>query len=72
MFKGKKEMVRTVFNNVHEANINPVKRFYGTISTSNGSLLVTHESISRSEAVAIFEEEARLSGGRLDKYIGVL
>jgi hypothetical protein len=76
MFKNNKRksynngMVRTVFDNKVDKTFSPMKKWYGTISTSNDSFLVQYESISRSEAVRVFQEEAKAIGGTLDKYVG--
>ena len=62
---------RKEFKNIPVGKVfNPTKKWFGTIQTSNGSWLVQYEGKFRSEAVAIFQEEARLVGGKLDKYIG--
>lgn len=53
-----------------EAKFDPVKTFYGTITTENGSYLITYETHTRSEAASVFESEAKAMGGKLDKFIG--
>jgi hypothetical protein len=57
-------------NTTHEANFNPMKNWYGIIDIGNKSYTVEYQSKFRSEVAAIFEEEARLSKGKLT-YIGV-
>lgn len=65
-FGAKKE-----FRNVpQEKKFNPYKNFYTTFTNSEGSYLVTYYGKFRSEAVAYFEELARLDKAKLDKYIG--
>lgn len=60
------------FKNVpQERKFKPVKKWFGTITTDKGSFLTTYETQQRSEAVAIFKEDARLMNGKLDKHIGV-
>lgn len=66
-FGAKKE-----FRNVpQEKKFEPKKTFYGTISTDKGSFLTTYETSTRSEAVRVFEADAKTIGGKLDKFIGV-
>lgn len=57
---------QTVFSN--QAETKPVleKEWYGVVELHNGkSLLYTYTTKQRSEAVAYFEEEARLNNGVL-------
>ncbi|MED3562414.1 hypothetical protein [Bacillus xiapuensis] len=58
---------RTVFNNFHEAPFNPNKltKWYGVISEGGKNFKYEYECKFRSEAVAFFEEKARLSSGTL-------
>jgi hypothetical protein len=59
-------MKRTVFSNTHEPKVNLEKKWYGVIDYVDApSRIATYTTKQRSEAVAIFEEEARLSGGTL-------
>jgi hypothetical protein len=53
----------------HEAEFNPNKLWYGVIKVGDKNYTVEYESKFRSEVQAIFEEEARLSHGKLE-YIG--
>lgn len=62
---------KKVFKNVPvEGKFDPVKTFYGTISTENGSFLTTYQTHTRSEAVSVFEREAKVIGGTLDRFVG--
>lgn len=50
----------------HEAKFNPTKNWYGVVDFDKApSVVITYTSNFRSEAVAIFNEEARLLGGKL-------
>jgi hypothetical protein len=53
----------------HEAEFNPNKLWYGVIKIGDKNYTVEYESQFRSEVQAIFEEESRLCGGKLE-YIG--
>jgi hypothetical protein len=59
-------MKQTVFSNVHEGQFNPWKKYYGIIKVGDKSLVAEYTAKFRSEAVAVLEEEARLSGGKLE------
>lgn len=50
----------------HQAEFNPTTNWYGIIDFDKApSQIVEYTCRVRSEAVAVFEEEARLSGGKL-------
>ena len=55
-------------NTTNEPAFNPHKltKYYATIQVGNASFLTEYEAKTRSEARTIFEEEARLSGGKLE------
>jgi hypothetical protein len=53
----------------HEADFDPYKIWYGIIKVGEKSYKVEYQSKFRSEVQAIFQEEARLSHGKLE-YIG--
>jgi hypothetical protein len=55
----------------HESNFNPVKRYYAVIKQGDKSFFSEYEGKYRSEAEAIFTEESRLMGGKVE-VIGVL
>lgn len=60
-----------VFKNVPaDVKFNPLKMFYGTITTDKGSFVTTYETTTRSEAVRVFEADAKSIGGKLDKFVG--
>jgi hypothetical protein len=70
-FKKQQEESQIVWKNTnHDASFNPIKKFYGVIKVGESLYLTEHESKFRSETKVIFEEEARLMGGKLD-VIGV-
>ena len=50
-------------NTTHEVAFNPTKNYYAVIKIKDKSYLTEYVSKFRSEAVAIFNEEARISGG---------
>lgn len=59
---------RTVFDNRVEPKRDHNKKFYGVIDFKDNkqpSVIVDYVCAFRSEAVAIFSEEARLMGGKL-------
>lgn len=76
MFKGKKKRNNFIdfknetalhkSNNVHEAQFNPVKKYYASVFYDGTSNLVTYESKFRSEATAYFNEVARLNKGHVE------
>jgi hypothetical protein len=70
--KQKDAWVRTVFNNFHEPAFQPNKltKYYAVIKVKDSSYLTEYSARFRSEAVAVFEEESRLSGGQVE-VIGV-
>lgn len=62
---------KKVFKNVGvEGKFDPIKTWFGTIQTENGSFLTTYQTHTRSEAVSIFEQEAKVMGGKLDTFVG--
>ena len=64
-------MKRTVFSNTHVPKVNLEKKWYGVIDYLDApSRIVTYVTKQRSEAVAIFDEEARVTDGKLNA-IGV-
>ena len=70
-FKNQREDSQIEWKNVeHDAQFNPIKKFYGIINVGDKLFLTEYESKFRSETKAIFEEEARIMGGKLD-VIGV-
>jgi hypothetical protein len=70
-FRKQQEESQIVWRNTnHDTSFNPIKKFYGVIKVGDKLLLTEYESKFRSEVVAIFNEEARLLGGKLD-VIGV-
>jgi hypothetical protein len=71
-FKNHKEESQIVWRNTtHDPQFNPWKRWFGVIKVGDKSFITdTYESKFRCEAVAIFEEEARLSKGKLE-HVGV-
>jgi hypothetical protein len=70
-FKKQQEETQIQWKNIpHEASFNPVKRFYGIIKIGEKSFVTEYEGKYRSEVQAVLEEEARLSGGKLES-IGV-
>lgn len=57
---------QTVFSNQAETKPVLTKEWYGVVDMPNGkSRLFTYTCVQRSEAVAYFEEEARLNNGVL-------
>jgi hypothetical protein len=50
-------------NTTHEATFDPFQKYFAVIKINNKSYLTEYISQFRSEAVAIFNEEARLYGG---------
>jgi hypothetical protein len=70
-FRKQQEESQIVWKNVpHEAPFNPFKKWYGIIKVGDKSYVTEYESKFRSEVQAVFEEECRLSGGKLE-VIGV-
>jgi flavodoxin len=63
---------QTVFSNTFDAPFNPNKliKFYAVIKQGDKSFVTEYAAKQRSEAVAIFNEEARLFGGQVE-VIGV-
>lgn len=65
-FRKQQEETQIIWKNIpHEASFNPVKKWYGIIKIGDKSFVTEYESKFRSEVTAVFEEEARLSGGQL-------
>jgi hypothetical protein len=63
---------QTVFSKTYDAPFNPNKliKFYAVIKQGDKSFVTEYAAKQRSEAVAIFNEEARLFGGQVE-VIGV-
>jgi hypothetical protein len=59
---------QTVFSNTFEApfNANKLTKYYGIVKVGEKSFIAEYEAKFRSEAIAVLEEEARLSGGKLE------
>lgn len=53
-------------NTPHEANFNPWKNYYAIIKIGDKSYITEYMAKFRSEAVAIFEEESRICGGKVE------
>lgn len=65
-FNKRKEETQILWRNTtHESEFSPMKKWYGVIKVGDKNFVAEYESKFRSEAVAIFDEEARLSGGSL-------
>jgi hypothetical protein len=63
-FRKQQEETQKVWKNVpHDGQFNPWNNYYSVIKIGDKSYLTEYESKFRSEAVAVFQEEARLSGG---------
>lgn len=68
-FRKQQEETQIVWKNMsHEPAFNPNKliKYYATIKVGEKSFLTEYEAKQRSEAVAIFNEEARIAGGRVE------
>lgn len=59
---------QTIFSNVYDAPFNPQKttKYYAVIKQGDNSFITEYEARFRSEAVVVFNEEARLSGGHVE------
>lgn len=65
-------MKQTVFSNIHEGRVNPLKKYYTFVEVDGTEKLYIHECKFRSEAISHFESEARKDHGKLKGFIGVL
>jgi hypothetical protein len=65
-FKKQKEESQIEWKNTtHDAQFSPMKKWYGVIKVGDKNFITEYESKFRSEVTALFQEEARLSGGTL-------
>lgn len=70
-FRKQKVETQIQWKNIgNDATFNPWKKYYSVIKIGDTSYLTEYESKFRSEAVAVFHEEARLAGGYVEN-IGV-
>lgn len=68
--KQQDQMIRTVFDNTHEAQFNPWKNYYAIIETDGTDKVYNYTGKFRSEAKVYFEEQARIDHGKF-KLMGV-
>lgn len=65
-FRSQREETQIEFKNIpHDAAFNPWKKYFSVIQIGDKSYLAEYTAKFRSEAVAVFNEEARLSGGHV-------
>jgi hypothetical protein len=70
-FKKQQEESQIIWKNTnHEAPFNPFRNYFAVVKIGDKSYLTEYTAKFRSEAVAVFEEECRLSGGYVES-IGV-
>lgn len=65
---GNNDFVQTIFANEVEKKTNPIKKYYGLIKVGEKLYIDEYEGKFRSEALAVFNETARLMGGTLDTF----
>lgn len=66
-FKSKQQETQIIWKNTtHDPQFNPERKYYGIVDFDKSpSIKVEYACRVRSEAVAIFIEEARMLGGKL-------
>jgi hypothetical protein len=70
--KRKESMTRTVFNNIHESNPNPIRTYYAFLEIGGKDHYAEYVGKFRVEALADFHEQARLNGGKFNGKIYAL
>jgi hypothetical protein len=70
--KKKDHLKQTVFSNVHESNPNPVKTYYAFLEIGGKNHYAEYVGKFRVEALADFQEQARLHNGKFNGKIYAL